>query len=310
MLFRFTSIRQYITGMNRFILWIVLWTTSISIAYAQDFNQEYRQLLEQNDTATMRPLLQKWEQQRPDDPDMLLAYLNYYVLKSYKVVSVIDVQPYSEYAVPLKNKTGDTISYINGIYEYVYEELEPGLKYIDKAIQQTPDRLDYRLSKVNLLRITNQPVAIKDELILALQYSYAHQHQWKDGTNALIAEGKEALIQSIQEFVQIFYNTQEREIVELIVPINDTILKYDPYNPQALTNLSFAYVALGDMDKSFNYILQAYQLWPNSFIVNYNVAMHYKERGDVENAKKHFNKALEFATPDQKAVVEKELSGL
>jgi subtilase family serine protease len=53
-------------------------------ARGQDFSKNFKFLLNKNDTAGQMRLLKEWESQNPRDPELYIAYFNYYANASMK----------------------------------------------------------------------------------------------------------------------------------------------------------------------------------------------------------------------------------
>ena len=98
-------------------------------------------------------VLKQWQAVDSLNVDMLAAWFNYYYTKSQTTEVV--VKPQKKYlgadpVLSLKDSTGTDIYYFQEVF-YDDDLFSDGMKYLDKAIKVSPDRIDLRFTKVAAL---------------------------------------------------------------------------------------------------------------------------------------------------------------
>ena len=100
------------------------------------------------DTIGQEKLLAQWESKKPNDPELYVAYYNFYVQKSMKEIVGLEQKPKGGNSLELKDSTGKIAGYMNDIVVYDDNYLKNGFDYIDKGIRMFPNRLDMRFGKI------------------------------------------------------------------------------------------------------------------------------------------------------------------
>jgi len=77
----------------------------------------------------------------------------------------------------------------------------------------------------------------------------------------------------------------------------ESLRQRDPSHEVLLQNLSSAYAQVGEMSQSFEVLRHALDLHPDSFSFHLNIARHYDDRGDVDLALEHLERAVALS-PD------------
>ncbi len=94
--------------------------------------------LQRGDYETVKSLLLEWENETPDDPDLMTGWYNYYLNRR------------AEY----KNFSGYMNNGRYGMYSrlvYDKDDFKTAISYLDKALQNHPYRMDIHFGKINTL---------------------------------------------------------------------------------------------------------------------------------------------------------------
>lgn len=75
----------------------------------------------------------------------------------------------------------------------------------------------------------------------------------------------------------------------------ESLRERDPNDETLLHNLSAAYAEVGKLDQSFEALMHALQVYPDSFSSHLHIAYRYQIRGDVELALEHVERAVELS---------------
>src|SRR5437870_4541887 len=87
-------------------------------AIGQDFRQEFNNLSKIKDTTGQEKILQQWQEKRPNDPELYVAYYNFYVRKSMEEVIELGQQQKGESSFQLKDSSGKVAGYMNDMIGY------------------------------------------------------------------------------------------------------------------------------------------------------------------------------------------------
>ena len=112
--------------------------------YGQTFRQQFNELVSKNDTAKQVVLLGKWEKSNSNDPELYVAYFNFYVNKSKKEIVALGNNPKGKDALEIKNKDSkkdETVGFIYDDTHYDTDLLSKGFRYIDRGIEKFPTDL-------------------------------------------------------------------------------------------------------------------------------------------------------------------------
>jgi len=141
--------------MKKYVSGILALVLSVSTLFAQGFKAEFADLVgknDKNDTIAQAALLARWHKANPNDPELYVAYYNYYVRKSmHEVVQMTKSQNGKE-ALEIKDpKTNKTVAYLSGTTSFDKASIDKGFNYIDTGISKYPARLDMRFGKIYVL---------------------------------------------------------------------------------------------------------------------------------------------------------------
>jgi len=116
----------------------------------QNFRQQFNDLCNKKDTAGQEKILTQWKVAMPNDPELYVAYYNFYVQKSMTEMLRLDKNvPKGKEALQLMNTDTTKKEPAGFMFSEIYykpEILSKGYAYIDTAIQKFNDRLDKGVS--------------------------------------------------------------------------------------------------------------------------------------------------------------------
>ena len=94
-----------------------------------DFQSDYEKYIKSENIKKLEILLPQWEKAEPNNPEMFIAYFNYYLLKGRSSVLTIDtVPPESGTSIAFGDPdTGETVGYIGGQTSYDKSSTETAL---------------------------------------------------------------------------------------------------------------------------------------------------------------------------------------
>jgi tetratricopeptide (TPR) repeat protein len=278
--------------------------------FSQDFQILFRECVEKKDTAAMSALLLKWEKQAPDDPELMIAWFNYYVNKSRQEMVEIENVKNGNQSIPFSDSTGKTVGYVNTTVEFMPSTLEKGYSYIDKGIAAHPSRLDMRFGKIYMLGQTESYSRFTEEIIKTVAYSDVIKNAWLWTGNIPMENAQKSMLQGIQGYVNVLYNKKDNSLNDYIRQISESILKYYPGHVESLSNLAFVFIMQKKYNKALDLLLKAEKIAPKDYLIMGNIANTYKLKGDKEKAKIYYEKILVSGDAKAKEAARQELEKL
>ena len=174
-------------------------------AYGQNEWQQFKLLSENKDTLGQRILLENWEKRSLNDPELYVAYFNYFVEKSRSEVLVIGQDLKQNAFIVLEIESQDSSK--QDRVEYMYRQVsfqefytQKAIEWIDKGIDRFPNRLDMRFGKIYFLGLLENYEAFTEQIIQTVDYSAINQNQWLWSENCVLEQPKEMMLGSIQDY--------------------------------------------------------------------------------------------------------------
>lgn len=257
-------------------------------AFSQNYKEEFKSLVAQGETTKLSNFLKKWEKARPNDPDLYIAYFNYYINKS-----IDTAQNFSNGSVSVSRNEAPNRAKENSQNNFDKENFDLAISYIDKGIEKFPNRLDLRFGKTYILGEKKDYQNFTAEILKTVDYSNFNKNQWLWEDDKPLPNPQKTLLNSIQSYIVQLYELGA-EYAENVKTIAETILKYYPDSVENLSNLSIYYMINQNFDKALTYLLKAEKLAPQDYIVLNNIAWCYYNKKDKENAIKYYNLVIKY----------------
>lgn len=267
-----------------FLFVLMSWTIK-----AQSYKQEFDSLVTLGDTVAQKALLLRWENQNSKDPELIIAYFNYYANQSRTTVLGMGPEPKGDDYMVLKNdSTGEPEGYMFNQVIYKPEILKLGYSYIDKGIALYPDRLDIRFGKIYMLGETYKYQEYTNEIVKAIEHSKKINNKWYWRNGEALQDGEKVFLGSVQTYSVQLYEANDDSLLPFMKTIALATLKQYPKHIESLSNLSVIHLIFGEYDESLKYLKKAEKIDPNDAIVLSNIANTYEKKGDTKNAIKYY----------------------
>ncbi len=261
-------------------------------ARGQNFKQQFKDLVSKKDTVAQLELLKKWEAADNSDPEMYVAYFNFYVTKSKKDMIELGNNPKGENVLQIMDTDttkNEPVAFMYGSTLYDPILLKKGFDYADKGIEKNPSRLDIRFGKVYMFGELENYADFTAEIIKTIDYSTTIKNEWTWTDNKTVdGDPKEFMLGSIQSYQLQLYDTNNDSLLNNMQQIADAVLRSYPDHVESLSNLSIVNMLRKDYDKALEALLKAEKLAPTDYIVLINIAQAYKLKGDKKNAIKYY----------------------
>lgn len=287
--------------MNKTTFLTLALTFFFNQAIGQTFKQQFNDLVSKKDTLGQQQLLEKWEEADSEDPELYVAYFNYYVKQSMKEIITLGQHPTGDDVLQLMDEDSSKTEPVAFIYGDTYYDpglLKKGFNYIDKGIEKHPNRLDLRFGKIYILGQNEDYENYTTEIIETIDYSVVNNNKWTWADNKRLNDPKDFMLGSIQDYQVELYSTENDALLDHMKQIAEAVLKHYPDHIESLSNLSIVYMLQKDFDKALDYLLKAKKLDPKDYIVLSNIAQAYKLKGDTKNAIKYYKLTIKYG--DQK----------
>lgn len=269
------------------------------LAQSQNFRQQFQDVFSRQDTAGQAKVLTAWEASRPTDPELLIAYFNYYAQNSRtETLSLDSRQQEGESIVVSDTGTGKPVAFLNSSTRYNTEILRKGFDYIDRGITLYPMRLDMRFGKIYILGEAESYEAFTKAIVETIDYGQKINNAWlwKDGKP--LKDARQFFLSSMQDYVTTLYNTEDDSLLPLMRQISEAVLKHYPNHVESLSNVALTFLIIGDYEKALPYLLKAERIAPKDVIVLNNIAEAYKRKGDKQMAKAYYEKIIRVGSEE------------
>lgn len=296
MSFIYPTWSMFITTKFQIALMLILFSVS---AIGQEFEKKFKELAANNDTAAQSGLLKEWEVAAPKDPELYIAYFNFYARKSIEEVIALEEKPNRESLQLSDTGTGKSVGYLNFSTRYRSDLLQKGFDYIDKGLELHPGRLDMRFGKIYMLGEAENYEMFTTVIIEAIDYGNRIKDAWLWKEGKLLEDAKDFFLNSMQDYIGTLYNTENDDLLPNMRRISETILKYNPDHVISLANVALTYIIKEDYDKALPYLLKAEKIDPKDIIVLNNIAEVYVRKKDSPNAKVYYEKIIKNGSKEE-----------
>jgi tetratricopeptide (TPR) repeat protein len=275
-------------------------TLSTILAVCQDYAGQFESLLSGNDTSAQGKVLTEWAKASPKDPELFIAYFNFYVRKSMSEVVSLDNTQKNYDALALNDTaTGNPVAFLNSSKKYKPEVLQTGFHYINQGIDLFPKRLDMRFGKIYILGQAENYTEFTKEIVAAIDYGVKINNSWLWKEGKLLENPKAFFLSSLQDYVATIYNTEDDSLLPLMRRISEAVIKYYPDHVESLSNVALTYLITGEFEKALPFLLKAEQVAPRDIVVLNNIAIAYKRKGDKINAKAYYEKIISYGNKEE-----------
>jgi tetratricopeptide (TPR) repeat protein len=282
-------------------------------AIGQTFKQQFNDLISKKDTLGQKQLLEKWEKTDSNDPELFVAYFNYYVIKSKNEIITLGQNPKGKDVLQIMDQDTtkrEPVGFIYGDTYYNSDLLSKGFDWINKGIEKHPNRLDMRFGKIYMFGQIEDYENFTKEIIKTIDYSAINKNKWTWADSKPLDDPKEFMLSSIQNYQIQLYNTENDDLLDNMKRIAETVLKYYPDHIESLSNLSIVFMLQKQYDKALEPLLKAEKLNPKDYIVLNNIAQAYKLKGDTKNAIKYYELTIKYGDEQAKKYAQGQIDEL
>jgi len=271
--------------MKRLILVLVISGLFAFYLSAQSFVRSFQKALDDRNIPKMEEILKAWDQADANDPELYIAYLNFYTVRS-RAANVLSI-------------TG---------YDQKYSKM--ALDYISEGIKRFPMRFDFRVVKIYMLGELRNYKEYVAEVMDMIRYSAKIENNWKREEFMLLDKSEVMFYDAVLEAQSFLFSKGDPALLKEIIRISEEMLKYYPGHIQSFISMSRVYREQKEENKALEILLQAIRIDPINTILVYNIANMYKIKGDYPNSMKYYELAVKYARSDEENIKEAALRNL
>jgi tetratricopeptide (TPR) repeat protein len=251
-----------------------------------DYKGKYETLSKDKKYDELEKHLQAWEAKEPNNPEMYIAYSNYYINRN--ISSGVSVY---------RDPTGD---YIEPSMQFNNDDVAAAVKKLDKALNIAPNRLDIRFGKVYILNEIEHYKAAGVELLATLEFSKKIDNNWLWANNEKIRDAESFFWEKVNGYYGSWFNKGTEEAMEQLKLCAEKQKELYPKNIFAYNFLGAYYGIRKQREEALKYFLQAETIDPNDYVVLSNIAETYLEMDNKQKAKEYFTKILKIGNEEYK----------
>jgi len=298
--------------MNKLILFLIF-TVVVYIANGQSFSKQYYALVAKKDTVGQLQVLENWEKADANDPELYVAFFNFYVNKSHREILRLDSEMHGEEGLMIKNQDSSQTEPVGYLYEETYYDqdiLKKGMDYIANGINKFPNRLDLRFGEIYMLGQIEDYENFTKQIIQAVNYSATNNDAWTWSNSKPVEDSKAFFLSSLQDYQVQLYNTESDEQLENMKRIAEAILNHYPDHVESLSNLAVVYLLNEQYDQALQPLLKAEKINPKDAIVLNNIAQTYKLMGETKKAIKYYKRTIKYGDAETKDYAQEQIDRL
>ena len=257
--------------MEKKFIFLVISCLFCFYANAQSRKDNFMKALKAKEMAKAESMLKAWDFADANDPELYIAYFNFYTVKSMDA------------ALPATKG-----------YEKNYAK--QALDFITEGITRFPTRFDMRIGKISMLREMNDYQAYVEEIMKMIVDSDKIKNNWKGVDFTMLDYPDEMFYGAVLDCQEFLFMKNDPSLYSAIFRISDEMLKYYPKHVQTRINNSTVYIAQKEYDKALAELLKGKEFEPTNAILLYNIAYVYNQKGDKANAKKYYELTVKHCT--------------
>jgi len=250
--------------------------------------------------------LRIWETKEPNNPEMNIAYFNYYIFRDvFSGISIDDDNKGDGLSISISDpETGEIVGYLSESTKYRENDIIIAVKYLDKGLSIAPNRLDMHFGKIHILNQIGFYNDAGDALYTALEISQEIDNNWLWSNNEKIENGELYLLNSINDYYGLWLNVKtEGSLNQIKKCIEKQIILY-PEQIYSYNILAVYYTMKDQYQEALKYFLQAETIDPNDCIVLLNIGRTYMNIKNYQEAKEYFLKVINTGNDQYKEIAE------
>ena len=302
---------------RRFLLTAVLTLLSL-VCLAQNTSQDYQRRFSNlvarvgYDGVGLETLLDNWEKELPEDPDLWQARFLWCFNRAQTVSYIqLDADRYlgKDPVLPYVDSLGQRHNFFEDIA--IDEDLfAVAQQAIVKAIQLEPDNLDLRFAKIGSLILYEResPDIAVAELGGLIDYHFISKPAWNFGGSSV---SNDDFLGLCQEYLYRFYRLGTPVAAEAFRSLSEKILRYSPGNPLFLNNIGSYYLVFQkDSKTALKYYNKVLKTHPDDLTAIQNCILLARSEKNVKLEKKYLAMMVKYGPEEEREKAARRLESL
>ncbi len=277
-------------------------------SHAQDFKKDYQQLRNKDaDEKVLLKQLEKWQKAKPSDPEMFVAFSNFYFSKSQKEMVRLDKSPGKEEHLELTDSLGNKAGYMYSEITFTDSLVKKAYNFLEEALAANPKRLDIYFGQIYLQEQTQQ---YKDESRLIIQIINkfsAAQAGWLWTDNKPCEDMPEFFINTIYKYCTNYFNAEQDE--EVIAVANIMMEKFSS-DIRFYSMAGSSKAGQVKYEEATFYYKKALDINAKDIVVLHNLAYVYNLMKDKIQATYYYNEIIKYGSAEDKAEAKERIQQL
>ena len=261
----------------------------VSFRIFADYKSEYDNLLSARNLEGIAALLPKWEKAEPKNPELYIAYFNYYLLKGQRSTHSLDTykKDNTNSLALVDQKTNQIAGYLNNNIWYEKEDVDKALSYLEKGLKFGKNRLDMYFGRIHILGEIGEYEKQSQKIIEVLKLGKEINHKWLWSMNEVIpaSESERIFLISINDYYKALLQKSEPKTFLAAEKACAAQLKLYPKNIEVHNYLALAYIGQGKIQEALNVLLKADKLAKEDYTILFHMASCYETLKQYDKAK-------------------------
>ena len=261
----------------------------VSFRIFADYKSEYDNLLSARNLEGIAALLPKWEKAEPKNPELYIAYFNYYLLKGQRSTHSLDTykKDNSNSLALVDQKTNKIAGYLNNNIWYEKEDVDKALSYLEKGLKFGKNRLDMYFGRIHILGEIGEYEKQSQKIIEVLKLGKQINHKWLWSMNEVIpaSESERIFLVSINDYYKALIQKSSPQSLSAVEKACVAQLKLYPKDVEVHNYLALAYIGQGKIQEALNVLLKADKLAKEDYTILFNIASCYETLKQYDKAK-------------------------
>ena len=282
-----------------------------SLLSAQDYRSDFQKMLKEGPKEKIPPLLAKWQNSKPEDPEMFIAHFNYYFNESRKEMIGMGTQPGKGQNLTLRDTaTNETAGFMYTHVTYEDSLFVIAQRYIEEGISKNPNRLDMHFGRLYALREAGYLEEHVEGILSVIDLHQQNQSRWRWTDDKIITEGEKMFKGSIQDYNHALFNLEETPYREGIEKISRKMMELYPKDIENYSNIGVCRLIDQNYAEALSFFKKASDINPNDAIVLSNIAYTYVQMEKPKEALKYYDKIAKVGDPEMAEFAKQESAKL
>jgi len=251
------------------------------------FQEKYLDLFRAGKLDELKTLLKKWEKAEPKNPEMFIAWFNYYC--QLDSLSYVAMGKRQDGAYGMYPKT-----------DMNAKNVHKGITYLDKSLINDPNRLDIYMGKISVLIKIQDFKDAGDAIIKLLEVSAKNGNKWLWSNNTPVDDGEHVLLKQLEEHYLSMIYARSVDADYAILTCTEEQMKIYPDNNYASNLMGVYYIYHDNYPNALRCFLEAEKIDGEDEIVRLNIGRLYAIMEEKENARQYLDKLIKTGAPEIK----------